>query len=150
MIPKTVEEYLEVIYELIQEKGYARTIDISSRLNIQPPSVTEMIQRLDENGFLIYERYRGLKLTPKGEELAKSVCKRHETLATFLKIIGVDERIAEEDACKIEHNINTITMDRLTKFVEFVQNAPHDPKWLEHFEYYIRTGKHIKCSENDG
>ncbi|MDY6958561.1 MAG: hypothetical protein SVK08_05340, partial [Halobacteriota archaeon] len=52
-----------VIYELIEEKGYARTVDISSRLNVQPPSVTEMIQRMDEGGYLIYEKYRGLKLT---------------------------------------------------------------------------------------
>lgn len=147
MISKTFEEYLEVIYELIQEKGYARTIDISSRLNVKPPSVTEMIQKLDENGFLVYEKYRGLKMTSKGEALAKSVCKRHKTLATFLKIIGVDEKIAEEDACKIEHNINPITMDRLTKFVDFVQNAPHDPKWLEHFEHFTKTGKHIGCIE---
>ncbi|MDY6966474.1 MAG: transcriptional regulator MntR [Halobacteriota archaeon] len=149
MISKTVEEYMEVIYELIKEKGYARTVDISSRLDVQPPSVTEMIQKLDENGFLVYEKYRGLKLTQKGEDLAKSVCQRHETLAAFLKIIGVDEKIAEEDACKIEHSINTITMNRLTKFVEFVQNAPHDPEWLEHFEFYVRTGKRIRCCDKD-
>ena len=146
MTSRTVEEYLEVIYELIQEKGYARTVDISSHLKIQPPSVTEMIQRLDEDGFLIYERYRGLTLTKKGEELAKSVCDRHKILAAFLKILGVEESIAEEDACKIEHNINSVTMDRLTRFVEFAQDSPHDPAWLEHFIYYARTGT-FKCDD---
>jgi len=130
-----------VIYELIEEKGYARTVDISSRLNVQPPSVTEMIQRMDEGGYLIYERYRGLKLTRKGKDLAKSVCDKHRTLATLLKILGVDEEIAEVDACKIEHNIDAETMDRLTKFVEFVENSPHNRMWMEHFEHYARTGE---------
>ena len=139
--------YLEVIYDLIQDKGYARTVDISSRLNVQPPSVTEMIQKLDEYGFLVYERYRGLKLTQKGEELAKSVRKRHVTLAAFLKIIGVDEVVAEKDACKIEHNIDSLTMERLTKFVEFVQNSPNNPRWLEHFEHYAKTGE-FRCDDN--
>ncbi|MDY6958825.1 MAG: transcriptional regulator MntR [Halobacteriota archaeon] len=143
MTSKTIEEYLEVIYELIEEKGYARTVDISSRLNVQPPSVTEMIQRMDEGGYLIYEKYRGLKLTRKGSDLAKEVCDKHKTLATFLKILGVDEEIAEVDACKIEHNIDSETMARLTKFVEFVENSNHDRLWMEHFEHYARTGEFL-------
>ncbi len=128
---------------MIEEKGYARTVDISSRLNIQPPSVTEMIQRMDEGGYLIYEKYRGLKLTRKGKDLAKEVCERHKTLATFLKILGVEEEIAEVDACKIEHNVNSKTMARLTKFVEFVQNSNHNHLWIEHFEHYALTGEFI-------
>ncbi|MDY6864403.1 MAG: transcriptional regulator MntR [Halobacteriota archaeon] len=143
MTSKTVEDYLEVIYELIEEKGYARTVDISSRLNVQPPSVTEMIQRMDVGGYLIYEKYRGLKLTRKGRNLAKEISDRHKTLATFLKILGVDEEIAEVDACNIEHNVNSETMLRLTKFVEFVENSNHDGSWIEHFKHYALTGQFL-------
>ena len=148
MTSKTIEEYLEVIYELIEEKGYARTVDISSRLNVQPPSVTEMIQRMDEGGYLIYEKYRGLKLTRKGSDLAKEVCGKHKILATFLKILGVDEEIAEVDACKIEHNIDSETMARLTKFVEFVECSNHDRSWIERFNHYAITGEFL-CASDD-
>jgi len=145
MITKSVEDYLEAIYNLIEKKGYARTIDIANHLKIRSPSVTEMLQKLDKEGFIIYEKYRGIKLTSKGEEIAKSVKKRHEILARFLEILGVEREIAEEDACSIEHSVHPETMERLSKFVEFVSSAPKDPKWLEHFEHYVRTGEHPEC-----
>ena len=75
-----------------------------------------MIQKLDKEGFVLYEKHRGVILTSEGEEVAKEVKKRHETLA---------------------------------KFVEFVQNAPHDPKWLEHFEHYVKTGEHLECDKEN-
>ncbi|MHC1587573.1 MAG: transcriptional regulator MntR [Candidatus Syntropharchaeia archaeon] len=145
MITKSVEDYLEAIYNLIEKKGYARTIDIANHLKIRSPSVTEMLQKLDKEGFIIYEKYRGIKLTSKGEEIAKSVKKRHEILARFLEILGVEREIAEENACSIEHSVHPETMERLSKFVEFVSSAPKDPKWLKHFEHYVRTGEHPEC-----
>src|ERR1041384_2309380 len=81
-----MEDYLEVIYELIEQKGYATTVDISDYLNVSSPSVTKMTQRLDENGYLIYEKYRGIRLTNEGVRVAKSIRTRHELLAEFLRI----------------------------------------------------------------
>ena len=138
------EDYLEVIYDLISKKGYARIVEIAERLNVRPPTVTEMIKKLSEKGLLVHEKYRGFTLTEEGERIAKAVQRRHETIANFLMILGVDKEIAEQDACKMEHDLHPMTLERFTKFVEFVQNAPQDPEWLEHFEHYVKTGEH-KC-----
>ena len=146
-LSQSVEDYLEIIYRLEKKKGFARTSDISSFFGHKPSSVTGMIQKLDEQGYVNYEKYGGVTLTGKGKRIAKKVSERHETLTSFLKILGVDEGVAEEDACRIEHSVHKETMERLRNFVSFVQNAPKDPKWLRHFEYFIKTGKHPKMNE---
>jgi len=147
IITKSIEDYLKTIYILTRKKDFAKTSDISLALNVRPPSVTEMMQKLNKMGFVFYEKYKGIALTKKGEELAKNVHKRNETVFNFLKIIGVDKEIAEYDACKMEHDLNPTTMNYLTKFVKFVQTSPRNPKWLDHFRHYTKTGKHIECKE---
>lgn len=112
-----MEDYLEVIYELVEEKGYATTVDISTYLNVSSPSVTKMVQRLDESGYLIYEKYRGIKLTDEGIRVARSIRNRHGLLAEFFKIIGVDEEIANNDAEGIEHHLHAQTIKKLEEFV---------------------------------
>ena len=83
-----VEDYLERILELINTKGYARVVDIAARLGISQASVTNMVQRLDSEGLLQYEKYRGLILTTAGEELARNITRRHEVLTEFLTCSG--------------------------------------------------------------
>jgi len=112
-----MEDYLEVIYELIIQKGYATTVDISNYLNVSSPSVTKMIQRLDEIGYLNYEKYRGIRLTEGGIKIAKSIHNRHEILAKFFKMIGVDEEIANNDAEGIEHHLHPETLKKLGDFM---------------------------------
>lgn len=112
-----MEDYLEVIYELVEEKGYATTVDISTYLNVSSPSVTKMVQRLDESGYLIYEKYRGIKLTDEGVRVARSIRNKHGLLAEFFKIIGVDEEIANNDAEGIEHHLHPQTIKKLDEFV---------------------------------
>ncbi len=112
-----MEDYLEVIYELILEKGYATTIDISSYLNVSSPSVTKMMQKLDETGYLIYEKYRGIKLTNEGIRIARNIRNRHGLLAEFFMIIGVDEETANNDAEGIEHHLHPETMKKLEEFI---------------------------------
>lgn len=142
------EGYIETIYELIKTHGYAAVTDIAANLDVKPPSVTRMIQKLDAANFVKYTPYRAVILTPKGEKLAKTLEKRHNTLREFLKMIGVDEKIADDDACRIEHIAHKMTMEKLTEFVEFVQNAPRSPKWLQHFKYFKKTGKHLECPDD--
>jgi Mn-dependent DtxR family transcriptional regulator len=84
-----MEDYLEVIYELVQQKGYATTIDISQYLNVSSPSVTKMVKRLDETGYLKYEKYRGICLTQEGIDVAMNIHQRHSLLAEFLQNIMV-------------------------------------------------------------
>ena len=146
-LSESIEDYLEVIYRIESKKGLVRTSDVSSFFGHKASSVTEMFQKLDERGLVNYEKYKGVTLTGKGKKIAKDVSRRHETLSSFLKILGVDEEIAEEDACKIEHAVHKETMETLKDFVSFVQKAPKDPKWLRHFRHFIKTGKHPKPEE---
>ncbi len=87
-----VEDYLERILELINSKGYARVIDIAAALKISQASVTNMVQRLDAEGLLKYEKYRGLILTAAGKKLARRIAQRHKLLTEFLGVLGVDDR----------------------------------------------------------
>jgi Mn-dependent DtxR family transcriptional regulator len=117
-----MEDYLEVIYELITQKGYATTVDISDYLNVSSPSVTKMLQRLNESGHVNYERYRGISLTESGVAVAKNMHDRHGILADFLKMIGVDEDTANRDAEGIEHHLHPETLKKLEEFIRLVKN----------------------------
>ena len=143
-LSESEESYVETIHSLIQEHGYARVADIAETLNVKPPSVTSMLQKLDGQKFVNYTRYRGVILTPKGKSLAETLERRHQALKRFLIMIGVSENTAEKDACEIEHKINHETVEKLAKFVDFVQSAPQTPPFLEHFKSYYKTGKRPK------
>ena len=112
---------MEVVYELVQYKGYATTIDISEYLNVSSPSVTYMMQRLNDSGHLNYEKYRGIRLTDKGILVAKGIRERHGLLAEFLKIIGVDEYTANKDAEGIEHYLQPKTLAKLEQFLKDIK-----------------------------
>src|SRR6188768_3171539 len=92
-----VEDYLERILELINTKGYARVVDIATSLKISQASVTNMVQRLDADGLLKYEKYRGLALTTAGETLARNITRRHQLLTDFFKLLGLDDKVIYHD-----------------------------------------------------
>jgi Mn-dependent DtxR family transcriptional regulator len=117
-----MEDYLEVIYELIQQKGYATTTDISNYLNVTLPSVTKMTRKLDEISCLDYEKYRGIRLTEEGIAVAKSIHERHSLLTEFFKMIGVDEETANRDVEGIEHHLHPETLKKLQEFVKLIKN----------------------------
>src|SRR5580704_17670950 len=102
-----MEDYLERILELINTKGYARVVDIAQGLKISQASVTNMVQRLDAEGLLKYEKYRGLALTTAGEELALNITRRHQLLTDFLKTLGIDEEVIYHDVEGMEHHISS-------------------------------------------
>lgn len=140
-LSETEEDYLRSIYELSLENRYATVSEIARKLGVRPPSVTDMMKKLGDEGYIVYRPYKPIILTEKGKKVAENISHKHSVLRNFLKIIGIDEDIAEEDACGIEHHLHPETIDRLTKFVEFVEKMPKHPRWLEHFEEYLRTGK---------
>ena len=129
------EDYLEVVYELIQTKGYARASEIAERLNVKPPSVTGMLQKLHRMGLIVYERYRGLTLTEKGEEIARFSQQKHMTITKFLQILGITEKTAKSDAEGIEHHIHRNTVRRIRRFVDF---ALEHPSWFKSFKDTLR------------
>ncbi|HET7147729.1 MAG TPA: transcriptional regulator MntR [Candidatus Nitrosopolaris sp.] len=113
-----MEDYLEVIYELIKQKGYATAVDISESLNVSSPSVTKMLQRLDESKYLRYEKYRGINLTNEGISVAENIREKHHLLAEFFKMIGVSENTANIDAEGIEHHLHPETLKKLQHFIK--------------------------------
>lgn len=119
-----MEDYLEVISELVELKGYASPTDISNYMDVSPPSVTKMLRRLDADGYLEYTKYRGLKLTSKGRNIANDIRQKHSDLLEFFDIIGVDNNIANKDAEGIEHHLNQKTMKQLRKFTTFLKSNP--------------------------
>ena len=98
-----IEEYLEIIYRL-EEKGVkATTVTLSEALKISPSTVTEMLQKLAEKGYLEYVSYKGVTLTEKGREIGRKILERHRLVEEFLKLINVYKRKINDLACKIEH-----------------------------------------------
>jgi len=120
-----MEDYLEAMYELIDHKGYATSVDLAECLNVSQPSVTKMMRRLDRTELIDYEKYRGIRLTEKGIKLAKSIHERHGIVSEFLKKIGVDENIANRDAEEIEHHIHPETLRKLQDLLEGKSAALH-------------------------
>ena len=115
----TREDYLEIISELVDLKGYATTLDISRYMNVSPPSVTGMLQKLDENGYLEWEKYHGINLTEKGKQTANMIRQKHGLLLDFFEILGVGIDIANQDIEGIEHHLNPKTIKQLRKFITF-------------------------------
>src|SRR5689334_9034599 len=120
----TVEDYLERILELINSKGYARVIDIAAALKISQASVTNMVQRLDADGLLKYERYRGLILTAAGKKLASRIAQRHKLLTEFLKLLGVDDRVIHQDVEGMEHHISAPTLRAIAALTKQLRRRP--------------------------
>jgi Mn-dependent DtxR family transcriptional regulator len=119
-----MEDYLERIMELINTKGYARVVDIAESLKISQASVTNMVQRLDAEGLLKYEKYRGLALTTAGEELALNITRRHQLLTDFLKLLGLDDEVIYHDVEGMEHHISPPTLRAIQALTEHLQRQP--------------------------
>ncbi len=119
-----VEDYLERILELINSKGYARVVDIAAALKISQASVTNMVQRLDAEGLLKYEKYRGLILTAAGKTLARKIAHRHKLLTDFLKLLGLDDRVIYHDVEGMEHHISAPTLRAIEALTAQLRRRP--------------------------
>jgi Mn-dependent DtxR family transcriptional regulator len=119
-----VEDYLERILELIDSKGYARVVDIATSLKISQASVSNMVQRLDADGLLKYEKYRGLVLTPAGETLARNITRRHQLLTDFLTLLRLDEQVIHHDVEGMEHHISPSTLRAIEALTSQLKRRP--------------------------
>ncbi len=119
-----VEDYLERILELINTKGYARVVDIASSLGISQASVTNMVQRMDAEGLLKYEKYRGLVLTTAGETLARNITRRHQLLTDFFKLLGLPDDVIFHDVEGMEHHISPPTLHAIEDLTRALQQCP--------------------------
>ncbi len=123
-LSSAVEDYLERILGLINTKGYARVVDIAQALAISQASVTNMVQRMDAEGLLKYEKYRGLVLTTAGETLARNITRRHELLTDFLKLLGLDDEVIYHDVEGMEHHISPSTVRAIEALTAQLQRQP--------------------------
>jgi Mn-dependent DtxR family transcriptional regulator len=135
---QSAEDYLERIHELIEEKGYARVVDIASSLQVKQASVTSMVQKLGELGYLNYEKYRGLVLTEKGKRIACNIQKRHETLSRFFSLLGLDPETQMHDIEGIEHYLSADTVEVLADLARFLEERP------ETLKEFLRSRKPVK------
>ena len=115
----SMEDYIEQIYNLIDTKGYARVTDIAEALVVHPSSVTKMVQKLDKDNYVNYEKYRGFVLTDKGNKVGERLVFRHDLLEEFLEIIGVEDEKIYDDVEGIEHHLSWNAIDRIADLVNY-------------------------------
>jgi Mn-dependent DtxR family transcriptional regulator len=121
---QSAEDYLERIHELIEQKGYARVVDIASSLKVKQASVTVMVQKLAESGYLKYEKYRGVIMTAEGQEVAERIQNRHATLSRFFSLFGLDPETQHQDIEGIEHHLSPDTVAVLADLAQFFEKHP--------------------------
>ncbi len=133
-----MEDYLEAIYCIGQGKRVVRVKNIASRIGVKMPTVTSMLKSLNQKGFVDYEKHEYLELTPEGEKVGREINQRHQVLLSFLiDILGIDPEVADGEACRIEHGIGAETMERLVRFIDFIENCPRTgPDWIRAFAEY--------------
>ncbi|WP_455645840.1 metal-dependent transcriptional regulator [Methanosphaera sp.] len=126
-ISENIEEYLETIYKKSLAGDMAKTTEISKDLDIAPGSVTQMLKKLEEEGYVNYYQYRGVKLTDKGYKIAKSIVRKHRLLETFLyETLGLDMEDLHEQACAMEHSLSDEAERKLCQLLEYPDQCPDD------------------------
>ena len=138
----SLENYLEAILELENTRKVARAKDIADRLSIQRGSVTGGLKALAEKGYINYQPYSYITLTPKGKRVAGDITRRHNIIKAFLlKVLQIDPQTAEQTACKMEHAIDAQTTERLVCFIEYIFTCPRaGEQWIQSFFNYCETG----------
>ena len=139
-----LENYLEVILDLEEKNKVARAKDIAERLNIQRGSVTGALKSLAQKGYIDYEPYSFITLTPDGRKIAEDIAYRHSVIKSFLlKVLQIDEETAEMTACRMEHAVDPLTTERLVCFIEYIFTCPRAGKdWIDSFTQFCSTRKH--------
>jgi len=141
-LTSTMEDYLEAIFDLDKDKKVVRVKDIAKRLAVKMPTVTSMLRTLNGKGLVNYEKYEYVELTASGADIGREMRRRHQVLFRFLTdILKIDEGTADQEACKMEHNLSAGTLASLTDFMAFIQECPRAGiSWLHYFEEFRRIG----------
>ena len=145
-----MEDYLESIYDLDMKKKVVRVKDIAKEMSVKMPTVTSMLKNLDKKGLVDYEKYEYVELTQEGRQVGKEMRRRHEVLLRFLtEILSVDKKIADQEACKMEHTLSAGTLEVFSDFIEFIQTCPRSgDEWLDFFQEFRANGcQPEKCAK---
>ncbi len=143
----SLEDYLEAIFHLVEQKHVARSRDISQRLDVSRSSVTGAVQSLAEKGLVNYEPYEAITLTRRGKALATDIVRRHEALRDFLvKVLSIDAVKADQAACRMEHAVPSPVLERLIEFVEFLEVCPRGGiEWIQGSGYHCELADPNTC-----
>ncbi len=146
-LSESLEDYLEAIYHIIKEKRAARPKDISQRLQVGNSSVTWALKNLAARNLVDYAPYGLVTLSDEGEALAKDVVERHEAIRRFfVEVLAVDEQLAETSACRMEHAIPKELLDRLVRFLDFVERCPYGgPGLIDGFRKHLESNCDLEC-----
>lgn len=138
----SLEDYLEAIYFIVRKKQAARAKDIADRLNVHRSSVTNALRALREHALVNYAPYDVVTLTPKGKEMGADIARRHEVLSDFfVKVLSVDEELADQTACKMEHSVPRQVLERFIDFVNYLESCPRGgAKWVDGMGYFCSEG----------
>ncbi len=139
----SLEDYIETIYHIIEEKKVARAKNIAELMHVSRASVTEALRALSSRGLINYAPYEVITMTPKGRKIAKDVIFRHDTLKKFFtEILTIEHDIAEDGACKIEHSAPPEVIDRMIDFMKFVESCPQVEKdFINNFRDFVKNKK---------
>ena len=150
VLSSNMEDYLEAIFHISQEKQAARAKDIADRVMVNKSSVTGALRSLSEKGLVNYAPYDIITLTAKGKRLAQEIVRRHAALKDFFtKVLLIDQDEAEDAACKVEHAVSKNIIDRLVNFVGFMEICPRGGKeWLKGFRRHCEGGDTSKLCAN--
>ena len=136
------EDYLKIIDSIVEKKGYAKVKDVAKELELGPSTVTGMFQKLAKAGYINYEKYGGVTLTPEGKEIASQTKEIYGTLKEFLLALGLDEMTAGDDACKIEHILSPKTLEVFERFLEFSKKGEEASLWGGRLRHFLESGKY--------
>ncbi len=127
----SLEDYIETIYHIVEEKQVARAKNIADQLSVSRASVTEALRALSSRGLINYAPYEVITMTEEGRGVAEDVIFRHNTLKNFfIEILAIDEEIAEDGACKIEHSAPPEVIQQMIHFTKFIESRPIEGKNL--------------------
>ncbi|NLW60609.1 MAG: transcriptional regulator MntR [Firmicutes bacterium] len=133
MLTESMEDYLEMFYRIVAQQGYIRPVDLSNAIKVKPSSVTRMIQKLDEAGFIKYEKYRNIALTEKGMTYGRFLVWRDEKLKEFFRLSKENVQV-EEQVEGVEHYITPETMKFIHKLILYFKADPARLQELEAVE----------------
>ena len=142
-LTESLEMYLKTIYLIEQRKRASRVTDIANELGVIASSVTGALRTLSKRGLINYAPYDIITLTDEGLEAAREIMKKYDALrAFFVKVLGIEESLAEDEACTMEHRISDVVFHRLLHFVEYYESCPFEKvRWNEQTGYF--------CSRDD-
>ncbi len=146
----SLEDYIEAIYHIIKEKQVARSKDIAGRLDVSRASVTEALRALAKRKLINYAPYEAITMTTRGKQVAEDVVFRHETLKRFFtEVLAIEQNIAEDAACKVEHAAPPEVIARMISFIEFLKLCPRGgTDLIQGFADFCTKGKtRLNCEE---